>query len=349
MRRYSEAVRADVRRRMSSPHRQSVARISEELGIHAITFYKWRKTWLLQGEVVPASEKEPEGWSAAADKFTVVMETAGLNSTELSVYCRERSLFPDQVERWRQAGQDANAKPVLRMAERGGTSADPAHLQPAGVRLATTGTDRASPGGSEAVYWLREQLLSGIAPDSLLPRTGQTRFGAGTSPICPPRCGVCGCTSTWWSMCGATRWWPGMSPRWRRPRSPLIWCSGPVSRSATTAPEALAAANANSHQCQQTPLILHADNGNAMRGATLESRLEEMGVLRSFSRPRVSNDNPYSESLFRTLKYRPDNPSRPFASSEPRSTRPPARQIQAAGAWAPAAGIKPKKCGSTSQ
>ena len=51
-----------------------------------------------------------------------------------------------------------------------------------------------------------------------------------------------------------------------------------------------------------------------MRGATLESRLEEMGVLRSFSRPRVSNDNPYSESLFRTAKYRTDCPSRPFAS-----------------------------------
>ena len=64
MRRYSEAVKADVRRRMSPPHRQSVARISEELGIHVITLYKWRKTWRLQGEVVPASEREPEGWSA---------------------------------------------------------------------------------------------------------------------------------------------------------------------------------------------------------------------------------------------------------------------------------------------
>jgi len=53
-----------------------------------------------------------------------------------------------------------------------------------------------------------------------------------------------------------------------------------------------------------------------MRAATLESRLEELGVLRSFSRPRVSNDNPYSESLFRTAKYRPDYPSRPFASKE---------------------------------
>jgi transposase InsO family protein len=70
------------------------------------------------------------------------------------------------------------------------------------------------------------------------------------------------------------------------------------------------------NQPPQQPLILHADNGNAMRAATLESRLEELGVLRSFSRPRVSNDNPFSESLFRTVKYRPDYPSRPFASKD---------------------------------
>jgi transposase len=112
MRRYSEAVKADVRRRMSPPHRQSVAQISAELGIHIVTLYNWRKAWRLQGEVVPASEKEPEGWSAA-DKFTVVLETAGLNATELSAYCRERGLYLEQVERWRQTAQDANEKPVL--------------------------------------------------------------------------------------------------------------------------------------------------------------------------------------------------------------------------------------------
>ena len=116
MRRYRESVKADFRRRMSPPHRQSVARISEELGIHVVTLYNWRKAWRLQGTVVPASEREPEGWSAA-DKFTVVMETAGLNATELSAYCRERGLFPDQVERWRQAAQDANEKPVLTLKE----------------------------------------------------------------------------------------------------------------------------------------------------------------------------------------------------------------------------------------
>jgi transposase-like protein len=116
MRRYSEAVKVDVRRRMSPPQRQSAARISEELGIHVITLYKWRKAWRLQGEVVPASEKDPEGWGAT-DKFTVVLETAGLNATELSAYCRERGLFPEQVERWRQASQDANEKPVLTLKE----------------------------------------------------------------------------------------------------------------------------------------------------------------------------------------------------------------------------------------
>ena len=116
MRRYSEAVKADVRRRMSPPQRQSMAQISAELGIHVVTLYNWRKAWRLQGGVLPASEKDPDGWSAT-DKFTVVLETAGLNATELSAYCRERGLYPEQVERWRQASQDANEKPVLTLKE----------------------------------------------------------------------------------------------------------------------------------------------------------------------------------------------------------------------------------------
>ncbi len=107
MRRYSEAVKADVRRRMSLPMRQSVAQISVELGLHVVTLYNWRKAWRLQGEVVPASEQDPEGWGAS-DKFTVVLEIAGLNATELSAYYRKRGLYPEQVERWRQASQDAN-------------------------------------------------------------------------------------------------------------------------------------------------------------------------------------------------------------------------------------------------
>ncbi len=48
---------------------------------------------------MPAPEKDPEGWRTY--KFTVVLETAGLNATELSAYCQERGLFPEQVVRWR--------------------------------------------------------------------------------------------------------------------------------------------------------------------------------------------------------------------------------------------------------
>jgi transposase-like protein len=101
---------------MSPPARQSVAQISKELGIHIATLYAWRKAWRLQGEVVPASEKAPETWSTA-DKFTVVLESAGLNATELGAFCRERGLYPEQVDRWRQAAQDANANSMLTMAD----------------------------------------------------------------------------------------------------------------------------------------------------------------------------------------------------------------------------------------
>jgi hypothetical protein len=83
-----------------------------------------RKAWQLQGEVVPASEKEPEGWSAA-DKFTVVLETAGLNATELSAYCRERGLYPEQVERWRQT-----APPSARKVD---ASPSRSHFPPGGL------------------------------------------------------------------------------------------------------------------------------------------------------------------------------------------------------------------------
>lgn len=69
-------------------------------------------------------------------------------------------------------------------------------------------------------------------------------------------------------------------------------------------------------QCLNTPLVLHSDNGAPMKAQTMKAKMEELGVLGSYSRPRVSDDNPYSEALFRTLKYRPEWPSSGFASLE---------------------------------
>ena len=64
------------------------------------------------------------------------------------------------------------------------------------------------------------------------------------------------------------------------------------------------------------PLVLHADNGSPMKGATLRATLERLGITASYSRPRVSNDNPFSEALFRTCKYRPTYPAQGFATLE---------------------------------
>jgi transposase InsO family protein len=61
-------------------------------------------------------------------------------------------------------------------------------------------------------------------------------------------------------------------------------------------------------------LVLHADNGGPMKASTMLATLQRLGVVASFSRPRVSDDNPFAEALFRTMKYRPGYPSKPFAT-----------------------------------
>lgn len=60
-------------------------------------------------------------------------------------------------------------------------------------------------------------------------------------------------------------------------------------------------------------VVLHSDNGAPMKGATMLAALQALGVMPSFSRPAVSNDNPFSESLFKTLKYRPTYPGKAFS------------------------------------
>lgn len=61
------------------------------------------------------------------------------------------------------------------------------------------------------------------------------------------------------------------------------------------------------------PLVLHSDNVSPMKGSSLLETLYALGITPSRSRPRVSNDNPYAESIFRTCKYRPNYPLGGFA------------------------------------
>lgn len=64
------------------------------------------------------------------------------------------------------------------------------------------------------------------------------------------------------------------------------------------------------------PLVLHSDNGSPMKATTFLDKLYDLGITPSKSRPRVSNDNAFSESLFKTLKFRPGFPVNGFATIE---------------------------------
>lgn len=67
-------------------------------------------------------------------------------------------------------------------------------------------------------------------------------------------------------------------------------------------------------QCFSQPLVLHSDNGAPMKSLTFKAKMDELGITSSYSRPRVSDDNPYVESLFRTVKYMPNWPTKGFES-----------------------------------
>ena len=101
---------------MSPPNRESVAEIARDTGVTAQTIYNWRSQWQKQGELVPATNRPPEQWSAA-DKLAAVIQAAGLSGTDLGSFCRERGLYPKQVARWRQAAEDANGPHAPSMAD----------------------------------------------------------------------------------------------------------------------------------------------------------------------------------------------------------------------------------------
>ena len=86
--------------------------------------------------------------------------------------------------------------------------------------------------------------------------------------------------------------------------------------SAKNASELIKRACLNQKRLTTNPLVLHSDNGSPMKGATMLETLYSLGITPSNSRPRVSNDNPYSESIFKTLKYRPNYQPKGFETIE---------------------------------
>ena len=108
MKHYSAERKEAVLRKLAPPMNLTVPEVAESEGISAATLYNWRKQARERGQVLPSRGSTPEGWSSA-EKFRVVLETAPMSEAEFSTYCREKGLYPEQVEAWRRACMDANA------------------------------------------------------------------------------------------------------------------------------------------------------------------------------------------------------------------------------------------------
>ncbi|CAK2968733.1 hypothetical protein VCRA2119O241_500012 [Vibrio crassostreae] len=100
MSRISVERKETILKKLLPPYSMPVKEVSEEEGISTVTLYHWRQQLRRSGAVVPNSNTSSEPWSAQT-KLAIVAETYSLTESELSQYCREKGLFPEQVQSWR--------------------------------------------------------------------------------------------------------------------------------------------------------------------------------------------------------------------------------------------------------
>lgn len=109
---YTEDRKTAVLKKMLPPQNQTVAEVAKEERISEATLYNWRTQAKQQGAPVPGNKKTADEWSAEA-KFAVVVETALMDESTLSEYCRSKGLYPEQVKTWKAAciqGQEADVE-----------------------------------------------------------------------------------------------------------------------------------------------------------------------------------------------------------------------------------------------
>lgn len=110
---YSKEIKAAAIKMMLPPSSKTLTLINEQTNIPIATLAKWREELRKNGHAAPGGEEQSEKWSSR-DKFLIVVETIAMNESELSEYCRQKGLFPEQVKQWQDVCQEAN----------GGTASD---------------------------------------------------------------------------------------------------------------------------------------------------------------------------------------------------------------------------------
>lgn len=107
MKRISAERKEAVIKKMLPPLSMSVNELMEIEGISRTTLYDWKASLFSDGEEMPNLERDAPHYLSAEAKLSVVIETIAMNETELSQYCRERGLYPQEIKGWKQACLDA--------------------------------------------------------------------------------------------------------------------------------------------------------------------------------------------------------------------------------------------------
>jgi len=102
MPRYSIEFKEAAVKKMMPPNATPVSEIRRVTGVTDVTLYKWRNEYRNKGIAVPGNDVKPDDWKGQ-DKLAVVIEAAALNESELGEYCRKKGLYPEQVQRWKEA------------------------------------------------------------------------------------------------------------------------------------------------------------------------------------------------------------------------------------------------------
>ena len=104
---YSQELKDSLLSRMLPPNNESITKIAREEGISEQTLRNWRDKARKEGKAAPGTDAGPDEWSTQ-DKFLVVVETAGMNESDLAEYARKKGLYVEQIKQWRDACMNAN-------------------------------------------------------------------------------------------------------------------------------------------------------------------------------------------------------------------------------------------------
>jgi len=109
--RYTTEQREWAIQQMMPPLNRAVVELAKVTGITTVTLRVWQKAARAEGRIMLGDGKQSDQWSST-NKFRIVLETAPLSEIELSVYCRTKGIYPEQIAQWRLACEQANAPAV---------------------------------------------------------------------------------------------------------------------------------------------------------------------------------------------------------------------------------------------